>query len=73
MPQVEKTNLREDVQGLKEAIFGCPEKGEIGMKSKLDELYNLFKGSSLALRILIYLIMGIGGLIGFITKARHLW
>ena len=62
----------EEHRVLQEAIFGCPEKGEIGMKKKVDELYILMTGGSWAWKIIVGVIMFLGALVLLIKNIKGL-
>ena len=62
----------EEHRVLQEANFGCPEKGEIGMKKKVDELYILMTGGSWAWKIIVGVIMFLGALVLLIKNIKGL-
>lgn len=55
------------------AIFGSEEDGEIGMKEKIDKIYEFFTGASFARKILIGIFIGMGTIAGGILAVIELF
>lgn len=54
------------------AIFGNEDEGEIGMKEKIDKIYEFFTGASFARKILIGFFVAIGTVAGGILATIEL-
>lgn len=63
--------IMEDVETLKEVVFGNPKTGEKGMKAKVDEMHEMLVQAR-GLRGFLYILIAVGGaaavLKGFFIK-----
>lgn len=57
---------------IRDAIFGCPDQGEIGMKKKVDDLYLLMTGGTWAWKILVSIIILLGTIVAVISGIRKI-